>query len=93
MGGSEVTPQTYAALHKRMEAQRKERRETGRPLQAGDLVQADVGGPIVEVTRTESAGSYVERMAMQRPAFTVEGSAAGRCALYGGSSYWHKESA
>jgi hypothetical protein len=78
----------YAALHARMEAQRAERKATGRPLQTGDLVQAEVGGEIVEIHEHESAGDYVGRMAMQRPAFNTEGSTAGLCALYGGKNNW-----
>lgn len=83
--------QDYAALHALMTCQREERRATGRPLQAGDLVQAEVGGPIVEVTHTQCAGDYIEQMAMRRPDVSFEGSATGRCALYGGPSYWTKE--
>lgn len=82
---------SFADLHRRMEAQRTERRETGRPLQSGDLVQAEVGGPIVEVTHTEGAGDYVARMAMRRPDVSFKGSTAGTCALYGGSAHWPKE--
>lgn len=56
------------ADHTLMGAQLSERRETGRALQTGDLVQDHPGGEIREVLEHESAGTYFERKAYERAA-------------------------
>ena len=56
------------ADHRRMGEQLAERRETGRALQTGDLVQDHTGGEIREVLEHEAAGTYFERKAYERAA-------------------------
>ena len=50
----------FAADHALMTWQHAERRATGRGLQAGDFVQAHVGGEIREVEKAYSAGECLE---------------------------------
>jgi hypothetical protein len=73
----------YAAAHAVMTWQREERRQAGRPLRAGDFIQAHIGGPIRQVVQVEDAGSYIERKALEHPRL-LRGSAAESCAMYGG---------
>lgn len=47
-----------ATLYERMEAQRQERRATGRPLQRGDLIEVD--GRVVPLVDAGSAGECIE---------------------------------
>jgi hypothetical protein len=58
--------QRVARDHELMVAQRRIRRETGRPLKDGDLVQIDIGGEIREVTSAYSAGECFEAKAELR---------------------------
>lgn len=52
-------------VHELMQQQALDRRETGRPLQAGDYIQAHVGGEIRIVAGTAySAGECLEARAM-----------------------------
>lgn len=57
----------FAATHAVMEAQRDERRRTGRQLRAGDFIQAEVGGPIKRLAYdAHSAGECLEAAAELR---------------------------
>lgn len=54
----------FAAKHAVMEAQRAERRATGRPLRAGDFIQAEVGGEIKRLAYdAHNAGECLEATA------------------------------
>jgi len=51
---------TKDAWRQRMVAQMAERRETGRGLRPGDIVQSDVGGPYLVIVQAQSAGEAIE---------------------------------
>lgn len=56
----------YVVLHALMRRQQQTRRETGRPLQPGDLVQAHTGGEIRQVLAIASAGDCLTAVAIER---------------------------
>jgi hypothetical protein len=72
-------------LHALMLAQATERRETARPIAAGDVLQLEDGG-YIEVVHAASAGVLLDERAHRE--IWKRGSAAEACALHGGSATW-----
>ncbi len=79
-------PLDFAADHALMTWQHAERRATARGLQPGDFVQDGPGGDVREVVQVESAGLLLDWQAHTEIRKSHRGSAAGRCAMYGGSA-------
>lgn len=78
-----MTARQFAALHARMVQQRAERRWLDRPLQAGDYVQAHVGGDIRIVVAVVSAGEFLDQQSQRVLWPRRGGSSAEACAMYG----------